>query len=91
LTGSWTAESDGNKFELQIDENGQFAWKAVPAGGNAVDLSGPYAINGDVLSLESKEQGVLAARVKSKGADSFQFIPVDSPTGDDGLTFTRQK
>lgn len=91
LTGSWTAESDGNKFELKIDENGQFAWKAVPAGGKEVSLTGPYAVNGDVLSLESKDQGVMAAQVKSQGADSFQFVPVGSPPGDKGLTFTRSK
>lgn len=91
LTGSWQAERGGSKFELKIDDAGQFSWHTVASGGQPLDLSGPYAINGDVLSLESKNQGVMAARVKSKGADSFQFIPVDSPPGDEGLTFTRLK
>jgi hypothetical protein len=91
LTGEWQAESDSGKFELKIDANGQFVWRATPVGGQPLDLSGPYSINGDVLSLESKEQGVMAAHVKSKGADSFQFIPENGPPGDEGLTFTRMK
>ena len=90
LTGSWQAERSGDKFQLNIDENGQFVWKAFPSGGKEVDLTGNFAVAGDQLNLESKEQGVMTGGVKSLGADKFQFIPTGSPAGDAGLTFSRK-
>lgn len=91
LVGSWTAERDGAKFSLQINEDGTYTWSATPAGKPAVELQGAYAINGTQLVLESEKQGNLAAEVASKDADHFSFIPADSPPGDAGLLFTRSK
>lgn len=90
LTGVWKATRGQDQFELRIDEDGAFVWRAIPGGGQPIDLKGTYTISGDVLNLDSKSQGVMAGRVQSKGADSFQFAPVDSPPGDNGLTFARQ-
>ncbi|MBL9124335.1 MAG: hypothetical protein JNG90_11935, partial [Planctomycetaceae bacterium] len=91
LTGSWQAELGGDTYQLSIDQEGAFKWLATPKGSPPVTLEGQYAITGDQLSLDSKSQGVMAGAVKSLGPDKFQFRPVGSPQGDDGLTFIRQQ
>ena len=46
LVGSWRAERNGDVFELSIDENSQFTWKAVPKGKPPVTLAGTMATAG---------------------------------------------
>ena len=91
LVGSWRAERNGDVFDLSIDENSQFTWKAVPKGKPPVTLNGTMATAGDAILLESKDQGTMAAQVKSGGADEFQFVAAGSPPDDKGLQFTRIK
>ena len=78
-------------FELSIDENNQFTWKAVPKGKPPVTLAGTMAVAGDAILLQSKDQGTMVAQVKSDGADQFQFIAAGSPPDDKGLSFQRVK
>jgi len=91
LVGNWRAKRDGAVFELVIDENNQFTWKATPKGKPAVTLAGTLASAGDAILLESKDQGTMAAQVKSGGADQFHFIAAGSPTDDKGILFQRIK
>ena len=91
LVGSWRAERNGDVFELSIDENNQFTWKAVPKGKPPVTLTGTMAAAGDAILLESKDQGTMAAQVNSGGADQFQFVAAGSPPDDKGLQFRRIK
>ena len=91
LVGNWRAERNGDLFELAIDENSQFTWKAVPKGKPPVTLTGTMATAGDAILLESKDQGTMAAQVKSGGANEFQFVAAGSPPDDKGLQFTRIK
>lgn len=91
LVGNWHAQRDGAVFELSIDENSQFTWKATPKGKPTVTLAGTLASAGDAILLQSKDQGTMAAEVKSGGADQFQFIAAGSPTDDKGLQFARVK
>ena len=91
LVGSWQAERNGDVFDLSIDENNQFTWKAMPKGKPPVTLAGTMATAGDAILLESKDQGTMAAQVKSGGADQFQFVAAGSPPDDKGLQFTRIK
>jgi tetratricopeptide (TPR) repeat protein len=89
LVGTWRAERNGDLFELSIDQNSQFTWKATPKDKPAVNLTGTLAAAGDAILLESKDQGTMAAQVKSGGADQFQFIAAGSPPDDKGLSFQR--
>jgi len=89
LVGSWKAERNGDQFELSINEDNQFTWKAMPKGKPPVTLTGTVATAGDAILLESKDQGTMAAQVKSGGADQFQFVAAGSPPDDKGLQFTR--
>ena len=91
LVGQWHAERDGNAFDLTIDDQGQFTWKATPKGKEPTTISGPYAVTGSALVMESGDQGTMAGRVTSGGPDQFQFIIAGGPPGDTGLTFKRVK
>jgi Flp pilus assembly protein TadD len=91
LVGSWQAERDGDTFELSIDENSQFTWKATPTGKPTVTLTGTMSVANDGILLQSKDQGTMAAQVTSGGADQFQFIAAGSPPDDKGLSFQRVK
>jgi tetratricopeptide (TPR) repeat protein len=91
LIGNWRAEREGDMFELRVDENAQFVWKATPKGGQSVEISGPLAATNDTLILESNDQGTMVAKVQSLGADEFQFVISGGPPDDKGLTFRRIK
>jgi tetratricopeptide (TPR) repeat protein len=89
LVGTWKAERDGNVFELAIDENGKFVWKATPKGKQPLTIDGNLTTTNDLLILESKDQGSMVGNVTSSGPDQFQFISTGGPPGDTGLTFKR--
>ncbi len=91
LVGQWRAEREGDAFDLTVDEDWNFVWKATPRSGAPVTLSGTVDADYDTLVLESEQQGALAAQVASKGPDAFEFILPGGPRDDPGLTFRRVK
>jgi len=91
LVGQWRAERDGNTFDLSIDEQGQFAWKATPKGKEPTTITGDYRTTEDTLLMDSTDQGTMAGRVTSGGPDQFQFVVAGGPPGDTGLEFHRVK
>ena len=80
---------DGDEFELTIDDEGRFVWKATLSEGEPVEISGEYGLDGDIIELASPEDGTMVARVVSGGADAFQFILLGGPPSDEGLEFRR--
>ncbi len=91
LVGKWRADRNGDVFGLWITEDGQFYWKAIQPGKEAITIEGQIAMTSDALVLESGDQGSMAARVTSGGPDQFQFLIVGGPPNDEGLTFNRVK
>ncbi|MCH5372981.1 MAG: hypothetical protein JJ992_03315, partial [Planctomycetes bacterium] len=91
LVGKWLAQRNEDRFGLIIDQDGRFQWAAIPKGKQRVTLSGEATTSGDMLILESGEQGTMAGQVKSAGPDKFQFIIAGGPPNDEGLTFERVK
>ena len=91
LVGSWRAQRDGDSFELSIDAQNHFVWKATPKGKSTVTLTGTMATAGNAILLQSKDQGTMTAQVTSGGPDGFQFIAAGSPPDDKGLSFQRVK
>ncbi len=90
LVGQWRAEpNDQVRFELTIDEEGNFSWVVTPKEGEATTLTGPYGIDGDTLILRSEEQGDLIGQAISGGPDRFTFRPIGAPPNDPGLIFDR--
>jgi tetratricopeptide (TPR) repeat protein len=89
LIGTWRAERDGDKFELAIDDQGQFRWTSTPKGQAATIITGDYGVSDDTLVMDSADQGTMAGRVESGGADQFQFVIAGGPPGDKGLSFQR--
>ncbi|MCL4854080.1 MAG: tetratricopeptide repeat protein, partial [Bryobacteraceae bacterium] len=89
LIGKWHAERDGNAFDLTIDEQGQFAWKATLKDREPTTITGNYSTTEDTLVMDSADQGTMAGRVTSGGPDKFQFAVAGGPPGDTGLEFQR--
>ena len=78
-------------IELTITEESQFTWHATPKGKAAIDIKGNVAASSEELVLETKDQGNMAGKVKSEGADKFSFTMLGAPPGESGLEFERQK
>ncbi len=91
LIGTWRAERDGHRFELAIDDQDQFRWTATPQGKTPTAITGKYSVSDDTLVMDSADQGTMAGRVTSGGADQFQFVIAGGPPGDKGLAFQRVK
>jgi tetratricopeptide (TPR) repeat protein len=89
LVGKWKAERDGDVFELTVDENGKFIWKATPKGKQPLTIDGNLTTTNDMLILESKDQGSMVGNVTPGGPNRFQFISTGGPPGDKGLMFKR--
>lgn len=89
LVGNWRADRNGDTFELSIDEQGNFTWKATPKGKPPVEITGTVLVTNDLLVLESKDQGSMVGRVASGGADQFRFVSTNGPPQDEGLAFRR--
>jgi tetratricopeptide (TPR) repeat protein len=89
LIGPWRAQRDKATFELELDEDGGFAWKSGAEGQEPIRMAGTYTLAGDLLVLESPDQGAMIGRASPQDADHFRFVPVDSPSSDQGLSFGR--
>lgn len=90
LVGNWLAESEQGTFELRVDEESQFRWKAVEREGREVVLAGHLLADVDTLALQSRTAGTMLARVRVLDADRFQFIPAGANEGDPAVLFERQ-
>ncbi|WP_425613695.1 tetratricopeptide repeat protein [Anatilimnocola sp. NA78] len=90
LVGRWLAKADGTNIELSVSEESQFTWAANTKDKPAVELTGLLFAEGNMVALETEDQGTMTGRVKSAGPDKFQFIVPGGPPDDTGLTFVRQ-
>lgn len=79
LVGNWLAKNSDATVELTITAESTFTWRVTPTGKTAVKLTGNVAASSDELVLETKDQGNMAGKVKSGGADKFTFIMPGMP------------
>jgi hypothetical protein len=91
LVGTWKAMMGDDAVELTVKEDFSFTWKAMPKGKDAVELSGTMSTSADAIALESEKAGTMLAKVKSQGADAFEFALVGAPKDAKPLVFQRQK
>ena len=91
LVGSWKATMGDDAVELTVKEDFTFTWKAMPKGQPAVELSGKISTTADAVALESEKAGTMLAKVKSQGADAFEFSLVGAPKDATPLVFQRRK
>ena len=73
LIGPWQAKRDDAIFSLELDEDGNFAWKSVVKGQDPVELKGTYTLANDLLILESGDQGTMVGQSQSDRRRSLQF------------------
>lgn len=90
LPGNWNAtRSDGSKFALTLNEDGEFRWKYSAPNQSGDEFGGTYSTDGPVLILERKEGGALAGTATFSDDEHFSFKLVGAPPDDPGLSFTR--
>ena len=90
LVGTWKAETGKDSVLLTVREDSTFTWKALPAGKPAVELTGSIDTASDAIALVTENQGTMAGKVTSKGADAFDFLIVGAPADAKPLEFKRQ-
>ena len=91
LVGSWVANASGAKIELSISEDSKFTWKVDAKDQKPVALTGQLVVEGEGISLETKEQGAIGGTVESKGQDNWKLSISGAPASDPGLSFARVK
>ena len=92
LVGVWRAERNGDAFELSIDENSQFTWKATPKGKPPVTLTGTMTTAGNaMLAGRARTRARWPPRSSRAGRTSSSSSPPAVPPDDTGLSFQRVK
>ena len=89
VVGDWKASrDDGSTFDMQLEENGNFAW-TYTQGGQPQSMSGTYSIDEQsVLAMDTGEQGVLLAQLVPT-ADALEFYILGDTQGAPPLSFSR--
>jgi hypothetical protein len=90
LVGTWSAKNDQTSIELSVSDDMNFVWKAS-MNGQSSELQGNLETSADSVAFKTEKQGTLAGRAVSQGPDKFQFILLNAPADDQGLTFERKK
>lgn len=89
LVGNWNAAGTGDaKFQLQLDDKGQFTW-TYSAGGKQQASSGVYVMQGDNLALQPDSGGTMLAQVKLAPNGQMHFQAAGGPPNDPGLDFRK--
>jgi tetratricopeptide (TPR) repeat protein len=91
LVGKWKATAGEATINLTIAEDFKFTWQAEQPDQPSVELTGELIVGSDGIVLQTEDQGAMAGKVTSKGADGWQFNLQGAPTSDPGLTFARVK
>jgi tetratricopeptide (TPR) repeat protein len=89
LVGKWKATAGETTIELTIADDFKFTWRATQPDEQPVELTGELIVGSDGIVLQTEEQGAMAGKVVSKGADGWQFNLQGAPSSDPGLTFAR--
>ena len=112
LVGDWLATTDQVSISLSITFESTFVWRTVPRPGDTtadpspqpaadpVELTGEVIAGGDLLVLQTENQGAMVGKVRTEGPDRFRFLVGGQPQDADesqgagesqgGLTFQRQ-
>jgi hypothetical protein len=89
LLGTWKAEaSDGARFELTLNQNGEFSWRYT-RGNDTQSMRGAFAVEGNTLAMQPETGGVLVAEITPPDATGFTFKPVGSSEVSQALKFAR--
>lgn len=90
LVGTWTATAGKDSVALVITADSQFTWKAMPAGREAVEISGTVETARDAIALVSESAGTMSGKVVSKGPDAFDFSLTGAPAEARPIAFQRR-
>jgi len=92
LAGNWVSErKNGDQFELNVSPDSKFTWKFKPGEtGEARSINGTISAEGNVLAMESPDEGTLVAVIEPQGDQKFNLKLLGSSDDDPGLEFTQQ-
>ncbi|REJ92541.1 MAG: hypothetical protein DWQ34_12795 [Planctomycetota bacterium] len=89
ITGNWTAKRGDSSFEMDLDQDGTFAW-SFTSGGDTQKVTGVWSIDDDgVLAMEMNDEGVMLAQLDLNG-QTMDFYMLGDTSGSDPLQFSKQ-
>lgn len=88
LIGKWSADSQGNKFTLELSKDGTFTW-SFAQGTQKQSVKGVYAIDGNTVAMEPESGGTMLAELTPPEGGSFHFQMLGAPPDDPGLKFSK--
>jgi len=90
LVGTWRADLPaGGEVELRITEESGFVWTFHPEQGDPKSIEGQRNTDGNLMLLESPQEGTMAGVADVLGANSFRFHLEGAAADDPGLTFRK--
>jgi len=91
LVGTWQAKLPaGGEVELRISEESGFVWTFHPEQGEPKSIEGQLNTDGNLMLLESPQEGTMAGVAEVLGGTSFRFRLEGAPPADEGLTFQKR-
>lgn len=89
LVGNWRATGEGQKsFALEMTTAGAFTW-TYSKGKTKETVKGAFAVDGNVLAMQTDGGGTMLAEVTPPAQGSFRFKMLGGPADDAGLTFRK--
>jgi len=88
LDGSWSADRDGRGFEMDLKEDGTFAW-TYSQGDQSQEVTGVWDVDDKgILAMEMNDDGVMLAQVLFKDG-KLDFYMIGDTEGTPPLEFTK--
>jgi tetratricopeptide (TPR) repeat protein len=89
LVGKWTAQREGDRYVMDLKENGDFTWTYTPANGDAQTVSGVWAVDEEsVIALDMGEDDVMLAQLNLTGGE-LGFYMLGDTKGAEPLKFKK--
>ena len=88
LDGSWSADRNGRGFEMDLKEDGTFAW-TYSQGDQSQEVTGVWDVDDKgILAMEMNDDGVMLAQVLLKDG-KLDFYMIGDTEGTPPLEFTK--
>jgi tetratricopeptide (TPR) repeat protein len=89
LIGQWTATSQGEKFQLELSNDGSFNW-TYSRGKRTQSVTGVLAVDRNNLALETNDGGgTMIAEIEFTSPSQFRFKMIGDGKDEPGLVFQK--
>jgi hypothetical protein len=88
VVGSWSADREGRKFDMDLNGDGTFSW-TYTEGGQSQKVTGVWDVDEDgVLAMEMNDEGTMLAQILLKGGQ-LDFYMLGDTQGSAPLKFSK--